>query len=178
MDTFCTRRKARRFSIFPIVTRMLELTFGKSNQSFPIFWPRPIFQDFHPGKRTFKSFIQNDSTENFERTFFGYLIEALWFQGLCLLCLATEKSHVDPATRIQSHLKNNAFFWSTGGFSGRKIEFPRTKNFWVFFSKASKKLQFEIFSPAISNCVSHSLYERHPFPTTGTTPPKKVPSSP
>ena len=75
-------------------------------------------------KKDFWSSIQNWSTENFEMMFlFGYLMKniALDFQDLWLWCLASQKSHVNPAIQVHP-IPKTMFFRVTYSFLDKKVE--------------------------------------------------------
>ena len=90
---------------------------------------------------------------------FGYLIKdaALNLQGLWLLCLAPEKSHLDPETQVQP-IPKTMFSGSTCRFSGTKLNSPKTNHSATLLiklircyvaDKVSEKLYFEIIGWAV-----------------------------
>ena len=101
------------------IIMMTEITFGRSKATEK---SHAMFKDFYPGKRTLWSCFWNGSSEKLE-TFFGYVIEneALNFQSSWLLGLASEISHVDPATQDHS-IPKTIFFWIQMRFLWHKLD--------------------------------------------------------
>ena len=104
---------------------IITLLYGEGNVVFQVFhcycddwinfWPwRKLkivncnLPGFSSRKRTSRSYFWKSSIEKFEMMFLGYLINnvALNFQGLGLLCSASEKTHVHPATQVHPIPKN------------------------------------------------------------------------
>ena len=98
---------------------------------------------------------------NFQNDDFEYLTReiALHFQDLWLLCLASQKSHVDPATQVHS-IPKTTFFWVHVRFLWCKTDLSQ-KIECIVFGKVFRKLYLKVFGPAILDCRTQKSFFKH-----------------